>query len=156
MQSTNATLFDGVCCALENILLSKYKVQIRYYLLGLFDVLENTTPLSKCKEQMRHYLLGLFYALENTRHPLFQVQRANKTLFTGVVSCFREYPPFQMQSTNATLFAGIILWFREYPPFAFSKCKVQMRHYLLGLFYALENTPFFPNTKGKSDIIYWD
>ena len=62
MQSANAILFAGVFCVLENILLSKYKVQIRHYLLGLFDVLENTTPLSKSKEQMRHYLLGLFYA----------------------------------------------------------------------------------------------
>jgi len=59
---------------------------------------------------MRHYLLGLFYALENTRHPLFQMQRANKTLFTGVILCFRGYP--------------------------LSKCNVQMRHYLLVLLYA--------------------
>ena len=58
---------------------------------------------------MRHYLLGLFYALENTRHPLFQMQRANKTLFTGVILCFRGYPPFQMQRANATLFTGVTL-----------------------------------------------
>ena len=78
-------------------------------------------------------------------------------------------PPlkFQMQSTNAILFIGVILCSREYPPFSkckvqiryylmgisyalenahLSKCKVQIRHYLLRLFYALDNTPF-PDTK---------
>jgi len=62
-----------------------------------------------------------------------------------------------MQSTNATLFAGIILYFREYPPFPFSKYKVQMRHYLLELFFVLENTHLSPfrNAKYKCDIICW-
>jgi hypothetical protein len=38
------------------------------------------------------------------------------------------------------------------PPFP--KCKVQMQHYLLELLFALENTFFFPNIKAKPDIIY--
>jgi hypothetical protein len=29
-----------------------------------------------------------------------------------------------------------------------------MRHYLLQLIFALENTSFLPNTKAKPDIIY--
>ena len=39
-------------------------------------------------------------------------------------------------------------------PLLNSKGKVQMRHYLLRLFYALDNTPF-PNAKNKCYIICW-
>jgi len=42
-------------------------------------------------------------------------------------------------------------------PLLLSRCKVQIRHYLLGLLYVLENTlpPPFPNANYKCDIIYW-
>ena len=45
-----------------------------------------------------------------------------------------------------------VLLYREYS--FFTKCKVQMRHYILGLFYALENTlpPPFPNANYKCDL----
>jgi len=80
---------------------------------------------------------------------------------------------FQMQSTNAILFIGVILCSRECSLFSkckvqiryyllglsyalenahLSKCKLQMRHYLLGLFYALANTPF---SKCKVQIRYY-
>jgi hypothetical protein len=78
---------------------------------------------------MRYYLLGLFSVLENT--PIFQMKSANAILFTGVIFCFREYPlskckvqmryyllglcsvlenasPFQMQRTNVTLLPVVI------------------------------------------------
>jgi len=62
--------------------------------------------------------------------------------------CFREYPSFQMQRTNATLFTRVNLCAREYP---LSKCKVQIRHYLLDLFFALENTPLSPIKMQSTD-----
>jgi hypothetical protein len=110
------------------------------------------------------------------------MQRTNATLLTGVNWCVSYPPPppfpntkykcdiicwnsflfqrilpspFQIQNTNATLLTGVILLrIITLPPPPFPKCKVQMRHYLLELIFALANTSFFPNTKAKSNIIY--
>ena len=150
MQSANATLLSRVILCFR-----KY-------------------PLSKCREQMLYYLLELVYALDNPLYPnakykcviycghlmlekipSFQMQSTNVTLFTVVIIYLREFPLSTMQCSNATLCTGNLLCFREYTNTHLSKCKVQMRYYLLGLKYALENTPF-PNAKYKCDIICLD
>ena len=100
---------------------------------------------------MRRYILAGAMLCSREYLPV-QMQRTYETLFTGIILCFR-YLTFQRQSTNATIFPGFTLCFREYP-LPVSKCKVQMRHYLLGFFHAFDNPPF-PNARNKCDIIYW-
>ena len=64
-------------------------------------------------------------------------------------------PPFQMQCTMQHYLQG---YMNAHENTSLSKCKVQILHYLLELFFVLENTHLSPfrNAKYKCDIICWD
>ena len=89
------------------------------------------SPFPKYKIQMRHYLLEFIFVSENTPFPFPNTKYKCHIINWGYFVAYHNFPP---------------------PPFP--KCKVQMRHYLLQLIFALENTSFLPNTKAKPDIIY--
>ena len=109
--------------------------------------------LSRCKVQIRHYLLGLLYVLENTLPPPFP--NANykcDIIYWGYLLLYREYPPFFQNAKHECdiIYWGYLLFIENTS--SFSKCKLQMRHYLFGLFHGFENTPF---SKYKEKICHY-
>lgn len=92
-------------------------------------------------------------------HPHFKMQSINATLCTGFIVCFRQSPLYVckvhmtlVMVVNWCLWecspllpdpkykCDVIYWdfiFIEYLPLPLSNCKVQMQHYLLGIFYAV-------------------
>jgi hypothetical protein len=147
MQCRNATLYTGILFLLENpptppsptFSNAKYKCAIIYW--------------------------GYFMFRE---YPSFQMESTNVTLLTGVMLMLNRITPlppfpntkykchivswdyFLLKRIPSTFFPNvkykynIIYWvyamFKRLHPG--SKCKVQMRLYLLGFFHALDNPPF--------------
>jgi len=141
---------------LERIPPLQMQSTMQHYLLGYMYAHENTS-LSKCIVQMRHYLMELFFALENTHLSHFRNAKYKCDIICWNYSLFQRiptFPLFEMQSTNVTLFAGV---FCALENILHSKYKIQIRHYLLELFFVLENTHLSPfrNAKCKCDIICW-
>ena len=87
--------------------------------------------------------------------PLFEMQSTNTTFVTGVISSLREFPSLSFSKCKLQMRHYLLGLIHGFENTRFSKCKVQMWHYSLGLLYALDKTLSFPNRKCKCDIIYW-
>ena len=124
---------------------------------------------------MRHCLLWLVSPLENIL-PFQNAKHKCDIIYWGYFMLER-IPPFQMQCTMQHYLLG---YMNAHENTSLSKCKVQILHYLLELFFVLENThlplfemqstnatlfngvnlwlteyPPFQNAKYKCDIMYW-